>query len=292
MIDLSIIIISYNTKKITKKCLETVGASLKYDPKISTEIIVVDNASTDGTVSSISALADKIIENHENLGFARANNQGAEKAQGEYLLFLNSDIEIIDDALPNLYNFFTKQNEFQFVGGKLLNRDLTSQASCGPMFTLPVIFGFLFLRGDYYGLTRYSPDQIKRVDWVSGACIMTKKEYFNKAKGFDEAIFMYMEEIEFFYRVATLNFKVGFFPRSKFIHLGSASSRDKANPILQVYKGFIYFYKKHKSPLHLFILIIMLKLKARLCILLGKIFNKVYLVETYEKALETTRISR
>lgn len=299
MIELSIIIISYNTKNITKKCLETVITSLQYEPKIQSEIIVVDNASTDESVEMLKKIQFakgnikiKIIENVENTGFTKANNQAVKQASGKYLLFLNSDIEVIDNAIPTLVKFFKNQKEFDFIGAKLLNKDMSPQPSCGPFYTLPVVFGALFLRGDYWGLTRYSPTRPGRVDWVSGACILTTNANFQKVKGFDEKLFMYMDEIDLFYRATEKGMRVGFFPSSEFIHLGSASSRDKTNPILQVYKGFIYFYKEHRSPLHLVILIIMLKLKARLCILLGKLLNKVSLVNTYEKALETVGVSR
>ena len=297
--NLSIIIISYNTEKITIDCLKSIIKSLK-NSSLKYEIIIVDNASKDNSVSSIKKLKSEIknrnlkinlIENKENIGFGPANNQAVKLAKSDYLLFLNSDIIVLNASIEKLYNFY-KQNEklFNFLGGKLLNKDGTSQPSCGPMYTLPMIFAHLFLRGDYWELTRYSPKKIKEVDWISGACILTKKEYFEKLDGFDEKIFMYMEEIDLFYRAKKHGFKVFFYPEAQFIHLGSQSSAGRSFPILQVYQGLIYFYKKHFSQFSLFILIIMLKLKALIGFLIGKIINNKYLTQTYAKAWQIAKM--
>jgi len=297
--DLSIIVVSYNTKKITINCLESIIKSLKKS-SLKYEIIVVDNASKDNTVFAIKNLKSKIkdnnlkiilIENKKNIGFGAANNQAVKVAKSEYLLFLNSDIIVLNNALEKLYNFY-KQNEkkFNFLGGKLLNEDGSPQPSCGPMYTLPMIFAHLFLRGDYLGLTRYSPNKLKEVEWVSGACILTKKEYFEKVGGFDEKIFMYMEEVDLFYRAKKLGYKVFFYPEAQFIHLGSKSSSGRTFPILQVYQGLIYFYKKHFPRFSFFILISMLKLKAIIGFLIGKIINNQYLTKTYEKAWKISKM--
>jgi GT2 family glycosyltransferase len=316
MKDLSIIIVSYNTKNITKKCIDTIIRSLNYEKAIKPEIIVVDNGSTDGTVEMLkkvqslrrfsrsptspddtsgsvgqkSNISFKIISCDKNLGYAKANNLAVKNAEGKYLLFLNSDIEVIEDAVPKLYDFFkNNENHFQFVGGKLLNKDLSPQPSCGPFYSLPVVFAALFLRGDYWGLTRWSPNEIKEVDWVSGACILTKKDFFNNVGGFDENIFMYMDEIDFLYRAKKIGFKVGFYHKDKFIHLGSASSQGRTKPILQLYRGFLYFYKKHRSTLEIKILKFMLKFKACIAVLIGKIFKNEYLIKTYEQAFEIVK---
>lgn len=287
-IDLSIIIISYNTKKITSDCLNSVTKSLK-DSSISYEIIVVDNASTDGSTEMLKN--HNLVINKTNVGFAKANNQGVKQAKGNYILFLNSDILVLDDAIDKLYTFF-KQNKktINFLGGKLLNKDMSPQPSAGPFYSLPMIFGALFLRGDYWGLTRYSPVKIKEVDWISGACILTTKHAFNDIGGFDENIFMYMDEIDLLYRARNKGYRVFFYPEARFIHLGSASSGGRSYPILQVYHGFLYFYKKHHSVLALRMLIFMLKLKALIGLVLGHIFNNKYLKETYEKAYKLSKM--
>lgn len=295
-VDLSIIIVSYNTRKITLDCLNSIQNSLK-DSRLSYEIIVVDNNSSDGTVEMLEKTQSaswriKIILNKENLGFAKANNQAVKEASGDYILFLNSDIIVLDDAIEKLFNFYKKnEDKINFLGGKLLNKDLTPQPSCGPFYSLPVIFSALFLKGDYWGLTRYSPNKLKQVDWVSGACILTKKEYFNKIGCFDEKIFMYMDEIDLLYRAKKSGYRAFFYPESRFIHLASASSGGRTYPILQVYKGFLYFYKKHHSQLALISLKFLLKLKALLAILIGRLTKNQYLLTTYEKAFQMVKLA-
>ena len=288
---LSIIIISYNTKKITLDCINSIIKSVK-NSFFKYEIIVVDNDSKDGTVQSINKLYNnysniRIIVNRENIGFAKANNQAVKPAQGKYLLFLNSDIIVLNDAINKLFQFY-KHNEdkIHFLGGKLFEKDgVTPQPSCGPFYSLPVIFAALFLKGDYWGFTRYSPNKLKKVDWVSGACILTKKEYFNKINGFDEKIFMYMDEIDLLYRAKKTGFNTFFYPDAHYIHFGSASSKGRTYPILQVYQGFLYLYKKH-FPRSLFFLKLLLKLKAWLAIAIGKLTNNQYAIKTYEQALK------
>lgn len=289
---LSIIIISFNTIELTKKSIQTILQSkllIKY------EIIVVDNASTDNSPALLNStfsnyLNIRIIKNNQNIGFAKANNQGVKEAHGTYILFLNSDTEILENSVQKLFTYYTQHEKtIQFLGGKLFNKDMTSQPSCGPFYTLPVVFGALFLKGDYWGLTRYSPSNLKEVDWISGSCILTKRNYFEQLHGFDEQIFMYMDEIDLLYRAKKHGFHVFFYPEAHFIHLGSASSGSKTYPILQVYHGFMYFYRKHYPKLAVFFLIYLLQLKAVVSIMIGKMTRNHYLIETYEKAYAITQ---
>ncbi len=287
--ELSIIILSYNTEALTRQTIESIYQSTELS-KDRYEIIVLDNASTDDSVQMLKKLAKKhaslkIIESKENTGFSKGNNIASKQAKGSYLLFLNSDIIVQENGIDNLLRYLKDHEQTaHFVGGKLLNKDLSDQPSSGPFYTLPVVFGALFLRGDYWGLTRYSPNNVKQVDWVSGACIMTKKSTFETIGGFDEEIFMYMEEIDLLYRSRQKGFSTYFIPQARFIHLGSASSAGKTYPILQVYRGFLYFYKKHYGPFTVTLLKLMLQLKAQLAILLGKMTGRTYLIETYGKA--------
>lgn len=297
-IDLSIIIISYNTKKLTQDCLESCLKSLK-NATFSYEFVVVDNASADGSVSMLKKyevkLKDrfKLLAETQNLGFGKANNLAVEHAQGKYLLLLNSDTVALDDSINKLMEFYKKnEQKIQFVGGKLLNKDMTDQPSACLFFTLPVVFAALFLRGDYWGLTRFSPQKTKQVDWISGACIFTKKAYFEALGGFDKDIFLYMEEVDLLYRARQKGYHTFFYPEARFIHLGAASSGGKAFPIIQVYKGFLFFYKKHRSRMQIFWLKIMLKLKALIAVFIGKTTKNQYLIETYEKAYQLVKMDR
>lgn len=291
--DLSIIIISYNTKEITKRCLDTVLASLAHDPSISHEVIVLDNASTDGSIEMLKSYAKqqptlKIIDSKENLGFGNGNNKAVEASTGEHLLFLNSDTEALDDAIPELLTLFLKDT-YSFAGAKLLNKDMSLQASAGRFYTLPIAFAALFLFADRYHVTRFSPSHDQRVDWVSGACFITSRENYKKLNGFDPQIFMYFEEIDLFFRAYKRDMTVGFFHKPTFIHLEGASSASRTAPIIKVFEGYIHFYKKHYSPLQVTLLKGMLQLKAIVSLVIGKIFNNSYLVETYTKAYEVVK---
>lgn len=289
-LDLSIVIVSFNTKQITKECIESINRSL-WKSKIKYEIIVVDNNSHDGSQELLSKMAkDKrnslvYFQTKANLGFGVGNNYGVKRSRGKYTLLINSDTIVLNRAIEKLYYFYTKNEKtIHFLGGKLLNKDLTPQPSACRFFSLPVVFAVLLLKADYWGLTRSSPNETKKVDWVSGAYILTKKIYYQKLNGFDKSIFMYMEEVDLLYRAKKIGLNTYFYPKSQIIHLGSASSGGKTFPILQVYKGFLFFYKKHYSFLSLLILKIILKVKATAGYLIGIFKNDKYLIETYGKA--------
>jgi hypothetical protein len=291
-IDLSIIIVSFNTKAITKNCLDSINRSL-LNSKIKYEIIVVDNDSHDGSKEMLEKYAKDrknktiYLQTNANLGFGKGNNLGVKNAKGKYILLINSDTIVLNRAIEKLFDFYLKnEDKIHFLGPKLLNKDLTPQPSAAYFFTLPVVFVALFLKGDYWGLTRFSPNKLCQVDWVSGACILTKKSYYNRLGGFDKNIFIYMEEVDLLYRAKKIGLNTYFYPKSQIIHLGSASSGGKTFPILQVYKGFLFFYKKHYSKISLFFLRILLKLKALIAYMIGRIKNNQYLINTYGEAFK------
>lgn len=297
---LSIIIVSYNTKQLTLDCVESIYKET--DPEtLPFEVILADNASTDGSVEAIKEFEQThhnlvLIENNENAGFGKGNNQAVKQAKGEYILLLNTDTVLLDRAIELLFAYY-RENEakIQFLGGKLLNKDLSPQPSAAPFYTLPVVFTALFLRGDYWGATRSSPETVKQVGWVSGACILTKKAYYQELNGFDEGIFMYMEEVDLLYRAKKQGYSTFFYPDAHFIHLGSASSTSgnkRTAPILQVFRGFLYFYHKHYGRFELILLKVMLKLKAVIGIVIGRIFRNNYLTNTYEEAYKLVKMDR
>lgn len=291
-LDLSIIIVSYNTKKITKECIESINRSMT-GSKIKYEIVVADNASKDGSHELLEKMtSDKTnhliyFQTGENLGFGRGNNYAVKRSNGKYVLLLNSDTIVLNKAIEKMFNYYVEnQRSVHFLGPKLLNRDLTAQASAARFFTLPIVFAALLLKGDYWGATRSSPNDLKKVDWVSGACILTTRKLYDRLHGFDKNIFMYMEEVDLLYRAAKKGLNTYFYPDSQIIHLGSASSGGKTFPILQVYRGFLFFYKKHYSLLHLLGLHAILKFKAAVAYIIGRIKNNQYLVNTYGEAFK------
>lgn len=283
--DVSVIIVSYNTKQLLDDCLSSVIRSLKKSG-LKWEIIVVDNVSTDGTRQMLNKKYPRVrtIFNRRNAGFGKGNNQGIRKAKGEYILLLNSDTVVLNNAIGKLVAF-GHQHPSSFIGPKLLNTDGTPQTSCGPFFSLPVIFAALFLKGDTIGLTRWSPERVRRVDWVSGACMLAPKKVFDNGLLFDENIFMYMEEIDLLMRARDRGVTTFFYPRSHIIHHGAASSADrKKGPVLNIYRGFIYLYQKHGTPVNLFMVRLMLKAKAGLAWTAGFVLGNEPLKDTYAEA--------
>ena len=294
--DLSIIIVNYNTKALLLRCIETIvrhGGLTSF----SYEMIVVDNGSADGSVESVKCQVSsiknkkinfKVIQNKENTGFGRANNQAAKQAKGEYIIFLNTDIEVHENALTKLLTFAKEQQKPTIIGSKLYNKDGTEQASCGPFYGLLATFVMLFLQGDRLGITRYSPSRLREVDWVSGACFLVKKNDFTALGGFDERIFIYMEEVELSFRAKQKGMRVIFYSHAHFTHLGAATSSKNtdSSPIVTIYRGLLYMYQMHHSTFSLTMLKLMLKVKAICAITVGKLTNNQHLTKTNEKAYQ------
>ena len=280
---LSIIILNYNTKDLTLSLLNSLFE--KFDKEIQEnkiEVILADNASSDGSPTAFkkSKYFSKIIliENKENFGFSKGNNIAFKNAGGNYTLFLNSDTEVSDKGFLNMAKFLDEDQEVGIVGGKLINLDGSDQMSAGKFYTISNLF-LMLIGGERLGLLRSSPAKITRVDWVSGACLMIRRELFEKLKGFDENLFMYMEDMELCYRARKDGALTYFYPDIKLIHreLGSGN---KNFAILNIYKGISYFYRKHmKSKYEL--ATTMLKFKAWILNSIGK--------EPYGEALKILR---
>lgn len=299
---LSIIIVNWNTSKLLMQCVNSVVQSSKCllrrieASKVQSEIIVVDNGSSDGSDKALGEYIEnnsrnptiKLIKNRTNLGFAKGNNIGIRKARGEYIMLLNSDTIVKEGSIEKLAEFLDSHSDVDIVGPRLLNSDGTSQSNCGRFPDLWVTFVMLFKeRFGGSNLVRTSPNESKEVDWLMGAAFMARRAVFEKVGGLDEDIFMYMEEVEWFYRAKKNGFKTYFYKDAEITHLGMGSSKSgRKDPILNIYKGLLNFYKKHKSPWEIFLLLIMLKIKAFIALMVGIIFNNNYLKETYGQALK------
>jgi hypothetical protein len=286
-IKLSVIILSWNTERLLRGCLDSIFKGNE-TPRL--EVIVVDNGSSDNSVRMVKKNFSrvKLIENKENLGFAKGNNLGIKMARGEYLMLLNSDTVVKRGVLEKLANFLDQNPAVAVVGPKLLNQDGSPQANCGRFPHLLVALVMLFL--EHFGgsdLVRCSPDKSKFVDWLMGAAFVARRQVFNKIGGLDEALFMYMEEVEWFYQAKKAGFKAYFLKEAEIVHLGRGSAKSgKKEPILNIYRGLVHYYRKHRSKPELIILLLMLKLKAFLSLIIGYLKDDNYLKETYEEALK------
>lgn len=269
---------------MTLQCITSLEKQLK---GFSHEVIVVDNNSSDDSVTTIRKTFPnvRLIENKDNLGFAGGCNRGAKQAKGEYLLFLNSDTQLHENTPAKMLRVFSKYPKAAIVGAMLQNKDGTLQRSAASFYSLNHVFVMLF-GGDTAEMKRFTDNAVRKVDWVSGGCMLIKRDVFEEVGGFDEAFFMYVEDMELCFRVEQNGWEIYIDPSSVVTHAGQGSS-DKTFAIVHIYKGLKYFYKKHKNRLQYTVLVILLYLKAYACILFGMLIGKKQLTERYRKALRS-----
>ena len=226
IIKLSIIIPTWNTAQVTLKCIQTIQKHLK---NFSYEIIVVDNGSTDNTIPVLSKTNIKIIKNKQNLGFAKANNQAVKIAKGEYLLFLNSDMELIDSSLIDMFNFINNDPKIGLIGPQFLNIDLSPQASVFPPQTSLNAFKEFWLNIKY-SYSKYLPplDQPTNISSISGGAVMVKKDFFKKIGCWNELYFFYFEDMDLCRTVIKTGKSIVYFPLCKVIHRHGFSGQNLA----------------------------------------------------------------
>lgn len=257
MIELSIIIVNWNTKDILQMCIESV---YKTTQNISFDIIVVDNGSTDGSAAMVQKKFPrvKLIRNKRNLGFAAANNQGIKKAQGLFILLLNSDTIILDNAIRKTVEFMKRKSDAGAVGCKLLNPDYSLQHSCYNFYSffkrvivrkfIPKFFIPLKYQRNLESLiTSWDYSEVKEVDYVRGAFIMVRNEVFREVGLLDESFFMYGEEKDLCLRMKRAGWRVYFYPEAQIVHLKGTSAKKKTTEISHRIVTALLFRKKHYS---------------------------------------------
>lgn len=247
--ELSIVIVTWNTADTTLKCIRSIKKKLI---NFNYEIIVVDNASADDTVSKLKK-EDKVIviENKTNLGFGKGNNSGAKIARGKYLLFLNSDMELVDNKLIDMLKFIKLNPKIGLIGPKLLNIDLSPQGSVWPPQTCLNAFKEFWLGQKSYSKYVPSSDKSLEVYSLSGGAMLIKHSLFNKIGGWDKRYFMYFEDLELCRQVKKFGYKIYYYPSCRMIHRHGTSGKslaDSANqwrrliPGSKIYHGFIKHY--------------------------------------------------
>ncbi len=251
-LDLSIVIVNTNTNAILKDCLKSIFQETK---GMQFEVIVSDNNSTDGSKEMIEKEFPQVIviKNDRNMGFSGANNLGFKISKGRYVLALNPDTIVLKTALSDMINFMDSHPETGACGCKLLNADKTLQPSCE---NFPTIFSEVFYgtllnkifphdrkidRGNYY-----------EVDWVSGACLMVKKEVLEKTGGFDEDFNpIYSEETDWCYRIKKRGWKVCYYPEPEIIHLwGQTVKKRHVWFLLLLQRNKYMFFKKNYGTVY------------------------------------------
>lgn len=276
----SIIILSYNTASLITQCLTSVFTHVKDVPF---EVIVVDNNSHDQSVHIIKTRFPKVkvIESEKNVGFAKGINLGATQAKGDLLLLLNSDTTFSNNAVLKLVEFLKERKNAAVVGGNLKNKDGSTSSSYSDFYTISKIFSFLFLKDSKSHVTQ-NP---KRVDWVSGGFMLIRKDVFDEVNGFDGHYFMYIEDMDLCYRLSKRGYEIYYYPDATVAHVGQGSS-NRTFAIVQIYKGLLYFYKKHTPVWQYWIVRFMLIVKATMSLVVGIITGNSYLKETYSSALK------
>ncbi len=284
--ELSIIIVNYNVKYFLEQCLSTVQKAIA---GIEAEIIVVDNNSTDGSIGYLQPNFPKVqfIANKENLGFGKANNLALKIAKGSYVLFLNPDTIVPENCFAKSINFFKSNNQCGALGIKMIDGSGSFLPESKRSFPSPLT-SFYKLSGlaslfpasrifNRYALGSLDENKNHEVDVLCGAFMMVTKEAATKTGGFDEAFFMYAEDIDLSYRIQKLGFKNYYFAESSIIHFkGESAAQQGLKHNKMFYEAMLVFVKKHYggSKAKLFSLMLQLAISLRAIIgLMGRALN-------------------
>jgi len=244
--DLSIIIVSWNTSGLLRQCLKSIYET---SCRFSFEVIVVDNGSSDDSVNMVEECFPEVIllKNGKNLGFAFANNQGLATGQGRYFMLLNSDTIVLPGAVDALIEAANRYPEVGVIGPKLLNLNGTLQKSWSsfPSFLSELV-------GRNFRIRRPVPDvpNMYDVDWIMGACMLVRSETIWAIGKMDEDYFFYSEETDWCFRIKKGSWKVWYFAGAEIYHIGGGSTdRGSIAQLVRLYQGkLLYFQKNHGGP--------------------------------------------
>jgi O-antigen biosynthesis protein len=287
---LSVIIVNYNVKHFLEQCLHSVYKAAK---GIETEIFVVDNNSVDGSAQLIREKFPDLhfIENKENVGFSRANNQAIRKATGEYILLLNPDTVVEEDTFTKVTGFMDNHPEAGGLGVKMIDgkgnflpeskRGLpTPWVAFYKMFGLSKLFPKSHKFGKYH-LSYLNPNEIHEIEILAGAFMLLRKKALDKVGLLDEDFFMYGEDIDLSYRIIQGGYKNYYFPETTIIHYkGESTKKGSLNYVKVFYNAMIIFARKHfsggKAGIFAFIIHLAIYFRAFISIF-KRIFEKIYL---------------
>ena len=251
--DLSIVIVNWNTREMLRDCLASIPTG-QQDCQL--EIIVIDNASEDGSASMVSREFPQVrlIENADNLGFATATNQGLRIATGRYLLLLNSDTLVHGDVLVDSVRYMDGHSDVGMMGCKVLNEDGTTQMTCSlyPSFTNLALQTLGLNRVQHprwlqrYQMLDWDRSDEREVEVISGCYLLVRRETMDRVGLLDESFFLYGEETDWCRRCAEDGWKLGFAPVGCITHLGSGSSRQlNYRRDLMLSEGTVRLHHKH-----------------------------------------------
>jgi hypothetical protein len=258
--DLSAIIVNRNTRDLLCQCLDSLTQKVG---GIKMEVLVVDNGSTDGSVAVVRQKFPgvRLIENPVNMGFARANNQAISVSSGEYLLLLNPDTQVKDEAIPKMLSFLNAHPEAGLAGAQLLNVDGSKQNSIAnfPSLATELINKSLLRRlfpKKFPGKETDYPSPVE-VDSVIGACMLVRREAMEQVGLLDEEYFLFLEETDWCYRMKKAGWKVYHIPQAKVIHFqGKSAEQDKKRAKVEYDRSRYHFFMKNRGTFQWVILLI------------------------------------
>jgi GT2 family glycosyltransferase len=279
--DISVIIVSWNAKHYLLDCLRSLNSSA---PGKNIQIIVVDNASTDGSPEAVEEdfPAVHLVRNETNRGFAAANNIGIERSTGKYVCLINSDVVVLENCLEQLCDYMDTNPAIGMLGPRILNPDMTLQSSCRRFPTLwnnfctatgiSRLFGQTsFLSGEH--MLFFKHDVVRRVNVLVGCFLMVRREALNQVGLLDERFFIYAEDIDWSKRFWDAGWEVVFFPNAQAIHYrGGSSSNAPARFAIEQNKAMLQYWNKYHRPASQFAILFIIALSHILRIGAGIFF--------------------
>jgi GT2 family glycosyltransferase len=249
-LQLSVVIVNWNTRELLANCLESIYNS---PPPFSFDVIVVDNASSDGSADMVRNLFPqvKLLQNQENAGFARATNQGIGLAEAKYTLLLNPDTIVLPGALQELVGFMEDYPEVGASGSRVLNPDGSLQTSCYVTPTLGRELIRLFhleaiFPGSAYRMDRWETNVPRQVEIIQGDCLLLRKAALDQVGLLDERYFIYSEDVDLCYRLQQASWVLYWVPQAQVIHYGGQSTRQvAAEMFIKLYQGKLMYFRMH-----------------------------------------------
>jgi N-acetylglucosaminyl-diphospho-decaprenol L-rhamnosyltransferase len=265
MLDLGIIVTSYNTRDLLRTCLRSVYASTRRraEGDFTFEVCIVDDASSDGSAEMVAAEFPqaRLIANAKNVGYPSANNQGLrafgfpESPIARFALLLNSDTELPLDALAQMLSFMAERPDAGVAGPKIVLHDGSLDLACRRSFPTPEVSFYrmvglsrLFPRSPRFGrynLTYLDPDLVAEVDSVVGAFMLVRAATIAQVGLMDEQFFMYGEDLDWAYRIKKAGWKIYYNPAVTVLHVKRASTRQNPRAQVEFYRAMEIFYRKH-----------------------------------------------
>lgn len=293
MDDLTIIIITHNDREYIKDCLKNVFDSVT---RRTYRVIVVDNGSEDGTPSILRRLYENlhIIQNSENVGYAKANNQGITASRSRYVLLLNPDTRVPSNMIEDTINIMDSYADIGILGVKLVRPNETLDYACRRMFPnhLDYLFRGLGLNKLFpkshifsrYNLTFLNPDIPVDVEAVAGAFTLARRSAIDQVSGLDENFFIYGEDLDWCYRFRKAGWRVYYYPAIQVLHhKGGTTSRYPQKMLYQFYRSNFLLYRKHIAAHTFFFVNWLIYFGLWISFILSSIVN--FIVTVYKKTV-------